>query len=241
MNYKRLFLILPLVFLNTSCGIDPPNGLIPPKEDPPVDSPEDPPPTDDYTGDEDNTFDHMSGLGEDGSKDPMTVLAQRQEEGPPEIRTRLHSCQKIPVATLRNILEEFGVNMTLTADPPTAGQLFSEGSAALGGAVYDARVGESIFWTSSGAAKQFDIFVQASLEIITAMPGLQQCQEDGVGSSVFDQNDWCTEPAVTCLLGRPATSQHLAICTDIVNSASTPEKGKTIAVAVILSAGHSCE
>ena len=241
MNYKRLFLNLPLVFLNISCGIDPPTGLIPREEKPSVDSPEVPPPVDNYAGNEDNTFDHMSGLGEDGSKDPMTVLAQRQEEGAPEIRTRLHSCQKIPVATLRNILEDFGVDISLTAEPPSAGQLFSEGLGPLGAAVYDARVGETIVWTSSGAAKQFDIFVQASSDIITVMPDLQQCQEDGAGTSVFDQNDWCTEPAITCLIGRPATSQHLAICTDAVKSASTPEKGKAIAVAVILSAAHSCE
>jgi len=241
MNYKRLFLSLPLAFLNTSCGLEPPTGLMPPKDDLPVDKPENPPPPDDYAGNEDNTFDHMSGLGEDGNKDPMDVLAQRQDEGPPEVRTRLHSCQKIPVTTFRNILEGFGVDMTATGNPPTAGQLFSDGLGPLGTAVYDARVGETIVWTSSGAAKQFDILVQAAPEIIIAMPGLQQCSQNETGATLFDQNGFCSESGVTCLLGRPATQQHLAICTDLVNNASTPEKGKAIAVAVMLSAAHSCE
>lgn len=242
MNYKRLFSSLPLAFLSMSCGIDAPDGLLPPVDDPKEDlPPEEPPPPDDYTGNEDNTFDHMSGLGEDGNKDPMDVLAQRQEEGPPEIRTRLHSCQKIPVATLRSILEGFGVNMDATGDPPTAGQLFSEGLGPLGAAVYDARVGETIVWTSSGAAKQFDIFVQAAPEIIAALPESAQCQENGVGASVFEANGSCSEAGITCLIGKPATQQHLAICVDLVNSASTPEKGRAIAVAAMLSAAHSCE
>lgn len=242
MNYKRLFSSLPLAFLSMSCGLDTPDGLLPPVEDPKTDPPvEEPPPPVDYTGDEDNTFDHMSGLGEDGSKDPMEVLAQRQDEGPPEVRTRLHSCQKIPVATLRNILEGFGVNMNATGDPPTAAQLFNDGSGPLGAAVYDARVGETIVWTSSGAAKQFDIFVQAAPEIIAAVPSSAQCQENEVGAVIFDTNGWCTEPGVTCLIGKPASPQYLAICTDLVNAASTPEKGQAIAVAALLSAAHSCE
>ena len=85
MNYKRLFSCLPLVFLSLSCGLDTPDGLLPPTEESkPNPPPEEPPPPDDYTGSEDNTFDHMSGLGEDGSKDPMEVLADRKS-------TRLNS------------------------------------------------------------------------------------------------------------------------------------------------------
>ena len=242
MNYKRLFLRLPLAFLSLSCGLDTPDGLLPPVEDPKIDPPpEEPPPPDDYAGNEDNTFDHMSGLGEDGNKDPMEVLTQRQDEGPPEIRTRLHSCQKIPVVTLRNILENFGVNLSATGDPPTAGQLLDDGAGPLGTAVYDARVGETIVWTSSGAAKQFDIFVQAAPEIIAALPLMTQCQESGTGAMIFDEYGRCLEAGVTCLLGKPATQQHLAICTDLVINASTLEKGKVIAVATLLSAAHSCE
>ena len=128
-----------------------------------------------------------------------------------------------------------------SGDPPTAGQLFNEGFGPLGAAVYDARVGETIVWTSSGAAKQFDIFVQAAPEIISAIPNIPQCQENGVGSILFDSNDLCTESGVTCIIGKPATNQYLAICSDLVDSASTPEKGRALAVAALLSAAHSCE
>ena len=46
---------------------------------------------------------HRGGLGED-YVDPFEVLKQREEEGPPEIRARLHSCQKLQVRALRNTL-----------------------------------------------------------------------------------------------------------------------------------------
>lgn len=194
-----------------------------------------------YAGGQKNTFDHMSSLGTDAAKDPFEVLKEREEEGPAEIRTRLHSCQKIQVTTLRSILVGFGVNIDATGDPPTAGQLLKEGGGALGAANYDARVGESLVWTAAGAAKMFDILVQAAPEIIANLPNSAQCQIDGVGPQVFDENNRCVEDAVTCLIGRPATADHLAICNSAVAQASDAETGKKIAVATLLSAAHSCE
>lgn len=194
-----------------------------------------------YAGGQDNTFDHMAGLGNDAPKDAFEVLKQREEEGPAEVRTRLHSCQKLQITTLRNILTSFGVNIDATGNPPTAGQLFKEGAGALGGANYDARVGEAIVWTAAGAAKMFDIWVQAAPEIIANLPNMPQCQVGGVGVQVFDENDECVEDAVTCLIGRPATAEHVAICNSAVKNASSIENGKNIAVATLLSAAHSCE
>jgi hypothetical protein len=153
----------------------------------------------------------------------------------------MHSCQKVTYTTLDAILRGFGVDMDATGDPPTAGQLFKAGGGALGVANYDARVGEAIVWTAAGAAKLFDIFVQAAPEIIANLPTVPQCQIDGVGPAMFDDDDRCNEDAVTCLIGRPATADDLAICTSLVTSASDVEKGKTIAVAALLSAAHSCE
>jgi hypothetical protein len=102
-------------------------------------------------------------------------------------------------------------------------------------------MGEDLVWTAAGAAKQFDIFVQAAPEIIAAMPTLPHCQEAGVGVAMFDDAGQCNEPAVTCLIGRPATAEHLALCNSVVASASDPTKGQAIAVAALLSAAHSCE
>ncbi len=194
-----------------------------------------------YAGGQKNTFDHMASLGTDGTKDPFQVLKEREEEGPAEIRTRLHSCQKIQVTTLRSILVGFGVNMDATGNPPTAGQLLKDAGGALGAANYDARVGETLVWTAAGAAKMFDILVQAAPEIIANLPSSPQCQVDGVGPQVFDENNKCVEDAVTCLIGRPATKDHIAICNSAVAQASSVETGKKVAVATLLSAAHSCE
>jgi len=73
------------------------------------------------------------------------------------------------------------------------------------------------------------------------LPNAEQCQVDGAGPQVFDENNKCVEDAVTCLIGRPATADHVAICNSLVQQASDVETGKKIAVATLLSAAHSCE
>jgi len=196
-------------------------------------------------GAESNTFNHNESLGEDDTRDPVEIAKQREEEGTPEVRSRLHSCQKIQIAALKNILQNFGVNLDATGDPPTAGELVNGGGTALGAANYAARMGEDLVWTAAGAAKEFDIFVQAAPEIIAAMPTLPQCQVDGVGPQMFDTdangNVSCNVDAVSCLIGRPATDDHVAICTSLLNSSSSIDNGKNIAVGALLSAAHSCE
>jgi len=204
----------------------------------PIDKPSQ---SEDTVGGEDTTFDHPSGLGEDDSRDPYEIAKQREEEGSPEARARLHSCQKLQIATLRNVLTSFGVNMDAEGDPPTAAQLLNGGGTALGQANYAARSGEDLVWTAAGAAKSFDIFVQAAPEIIAAMPLTLQCQNEGAPSELFNADNTCNADGVTCLIGRPATAEHLAICNSLVTSSSTPENGKNIAVAALLSAAHSCE
>ncbi len=190
---------------------------------------------------EDNTFDHMDGLGEEGHKDPFEVLAQRQEEGAPEIRARLHSCQKPQIAAIGNMLAAFGVDLAKTGDPDPAGELFQKGKDALGEANYAARTGETLTWSNSGATKLHDIFVQAAPEIIAAMPTLEHCMVAGAGVAMFDEKNRCNERAITCLIGRPASAEHVAICNHAVDNATSTETGKIIAVASILSAAHSCE
>jgi len=194
-----------------------------------------------FAGGEDNTQSHMGDLSDGVFKDPFEVLAQRMEEGPPEVRTRLHSCQKLQNTALSNLLTSLGVNMDATGDPPTAGQLFKAAGGALGAASYDARVGEAIVWSAAGAAKLFDIFVQAAPEIITNLPNVDQCKVDGVGVEMFDANNACNPDAIACITGRPASASHVAICNKVVTSASDVNKGKRIAVATLMCAAHSCE
>lgn len=190
---------------------------------------------------EKNTFDHFSDLGEFGARDPFDILAQREEEGPAEVRTRLHSCQKIPYATLGNILTSLGVDLDKQSDPPSAGQLYKSGAGALGVANYDARVGESITWSAAGAAKLFDVFVQAAPEIIANIESLDQCMVDGVSAPMFDANDQCNPDALACIMGRPASSTQVAVCSHLVQQGSDLTTGKNLAVATVLAATHSCE
>lgn len=235
-------LVALFAWTGAGCANDPSGSLLPggePIDDDPTDDQAEQPGA--YAGGEENTYNHMSDLGADGSRDAFEVLAQRQEEGPPEVRTRLHSCQKVQIEALRTLLVDFGVNLDATGDPPSAGELFNGGAGALGVADYDGRVGEAIVWSAAGAAKLFDIFVQAAPEIIANISSVSQCQVDGVGPEMFDASGKCNPDAVTCLIGRPATPEHLAICDSMVGQATTVDKGKNIAVATLLSAAHQCE
>ena len=194
-----------------------------------------------YAGGEGNTFDHFADLGDFGGRDPFDILAQRQEEGPAEVRTRLHSCQKIQYQALGNLLTSLGVDLNKKATPPSAGQLYRAGGGALGQATYDARVGETLVWSAAGAAKLFDIFVQAAPEIIANLESAPQCQVNGVGQPVFDAQDKCNADALACLMGRPATALQVDLCSHLVQEASSVDTGKALAVATILAATHSCE
>jgi len=246
MNHTTKTLVSVALLGLAGCAGDLPTGLKPTTEKPdttpvgdPIDKPGNKP--EDAVGDEDNTFDHMAGLGEEDTRDPAEIAKQREEEGSPEARARMHSCQKVQITTLRNLLSQLGVNLDATGNPPTAGQLLADGGTALGAANYAARMGEDLVWTAAGAAKQFDIFVQAAPEIIAAMPTLGQCMEGGVATTMFDEQGKCNEAAVTCLIGRPATAEHVALCDSLATSASEPGKGQAMAVAALLSAAHSCE
>ena len=63
-------------------------------------------------------------------------------------------------------------------------------------------------------------------------------QLGGVGTPMFEAQNQCQEEAITCLIGRPAKPEHIAICDSIVDSASggkvvraqTVMHGKTSAV-----------
>jgi hypothetical protein len=58
---------------------------------------------------------------------------------------------------------------------------------------------------------------------------------------MFDDANQCNKDAITCLIGKPATPDHVALCSNVVKSASTIDKGKNIAVATLLAAAFSCE
>jgi hypothetical protein len=123
----------------------------------------------------------------------------------------------------------------------SAGRLYREADLALGVANFQARKPESIELTASAAAKMFDIFLQAAPEIIAAMPTLPACMRAGVGTEFFDASGNCTSDGITCLTGIPATATQVDLCNQLVQRASTPEKGRTLAVAAVAAAAHTCE
>ncbi len=187
------------------------------------------------SGTDGNTFDHM-----DNDVDPFAVLGRIQEQGPPEISTKLHSCQKLKYATLGKVLAELGVNMNATA-ANSAAVLYKGGAGAMGAANYSARIPEAIELTTAGATKLFDIFVQAAPEIITAMPTNVSCQVGGVATQMFDAQGKCTLEGISCLQGSPASQAQKDLCDSALTQGSTLAIGKTIAVGTILSAAHTCE
>jgi hypothetical protein len=212
----------------------------------------DQPPGGTFTSSKDpnNTFDHFNDPGESGTKDPFEILKERAEEGPPEVRTRLHSCTKIAYASLGAMLTSLGVNLAATSSgngPKTAGELYKTGGDALGIAKYDAREPETSFHTTASATKLFDIFVQAAPEIIANIQSQDACKYNGTGRPMFDATTGkCVYESLSCIMGRPATPDDITVCNLLVEQAAPGDQAdltikRNIAVAVFLSAAHTCE
>jgi hypothetical protein len=192
-----------------------------------------PPPGSTSGGSEDTTFDH-----DNDYISPWELLDRLTKEGPPRYTSKVHSCSKVRVRTLGNILSSFGVN-TANATALSAGQLYTSGVNALGQANYSNRIRENIAITTSGASREFDIFAAAADEIQTAFTNntMTRCP----GAQLFDAANTCQISGITCLLGAPATARHLDYCNLTVSSASNVTVGKRLAVAALLAAAYTCE
>lgn len=187
------------------------------------------------SGGQDNTFDHP-----DIQPDIWALLDRMQEEGPPRYTARVHSCPKIRVQTIAQLLASRGVDLASQA-PDSAGLIFASSAQALGAPNYGARTRENLDLTTASASKLFDIFAQAAPEIIAAMPTLPACQVGGVGATMFNEYGQCTAAGIACLTGVPATASHIELCNQTVANASDPDKGKRMAVALLAAAAHTCE
>lgn len=203
----------------------------------------------DAAGDEDNTFDHFN-----DPSDPFDILKQHFDEGPPEIRGRLHSCTKVSYVSLGEFLKSRGVNLDAVAgagQPKTAGQLYKEGRDSLGVANYDAREPEAYFHTTAGATKLFDILVQAAPEMIANVQNVPACQVQGVGKPMFETAEGptkgqCVYESLSCIMGRPAKPEDMKLCNTMVQHAAPGNQAdldlkRRITIAAFLSAAHTCE
>lgn len=189
-------------------------------------------------GGEDSTFDHNNdpGAADPGADFQPTDPAQVKLVGSPEVTSRLHSCGKLTYASLGNILSTRGLNGG--GQPQglqSAQQIYNGAGPAFGVANYNGRVPEAPFASTSAMAKMFDIFAMASYPATnqnwnpTACPNTDLLGADGK----------FTRDGLSCLMGRPALDEHLAIANDAI--AKNPTDGAKIAVAALLAAAHTCQ
>jgi hypothetical protein len=194
----------------------------------------DPLPAGSTQGGTDSTFDHDMG----STISPWDLLDRLTKEGPPTFTSHMHSCPKVKYATLGNILTGVGINAANTA-AVSAGDLYTNGMSALGAANYANRIRENVAITTSGASREFDIFAAGAPEVIAAFDAnsIARCP----GAKLFDAAGACQPEGITCLIGQPATSEHVQFCNLTVTSASDVTTGKKLAVAAILAAAYTCE
>src|SRR5690349_16932839 len=96
--------------------------------------PQDQPPPGSTSGNQDTTFDHdNSGIS------PWEIIDRLQKEGPPKYTSRVHSCPKVRVRTLGNVLASLGVD-TANQTSLSAGDLYRSGKNALGDANFANRI-----------------------------------------------------------------------------------------------------
>jgi hypothetical protein len=189
------------------------------------------------SGNEETTFDH-----DNGDFNPFDLIDRLAEEGPPRFTARVHSCAKVRVRTLGNVLKSLGVNMADNTNL-SAAQLYTSGFNALGGPNYVNRIRENINITTSSASREFDIFAAAAPQIIANINTLERCKVNGVGAELFDSNNNARVDGVTCLLGQPAQAAHLDFINITVHDpqVASIDAGKQIAVAALLAAAYTCE
>src|SRR5438445_6064336 len=95
------------------------------------------PPPGATSGDQTTTFDHMN-----DTISPWELLDRLTKEGPPRYTSHVHSCPKVRVKTLGNVLKSVGINPANAANL-SAGQLYTSGYNALGGPNYPNRIREN--------------------------------------------------------------------------------------------------
>jgi hypothetical protein len=178
--------------------------------------------------------------GENGITDPSQVRTETAAVGSPEVIARLHSCSKISYASLGSILATRGVD-TANKKQGSAGALYTQGASALGVANYGGRVPEAVIASTAALSKQFDIFVIAAQEIQSGTATMAACPQ----TQLVDGSGNFTKDGLSCLMGKPATDDHVTVANDAVTVAQqkgmTAAQGQQIAIASILEAAHTCE
>lgn len=202
-------------------------------------------------GGEDTTYNHNNdpGAAEPGADYMPAEPAQVRLVGSPEVTSRLHACGKMSVSSFGQLLASRGLTgggqrpantqsgmaifgnynaQTMTATPSAAT------AAALGAPNYNGRVPEAPFASTSAMAKAFDIFTMASYDAITDNWTASACP----GVKVLDAGKF-TKDGISCLIGKPAGDDYVAIANDAITK--NPTDGAKIAIAALLAAAHTCQ
>lgn len=134
--------------------------------------------------------------------------------------------------------------------PATAGYLYFTAKDALGYPKLDSRLGEKEEHSTASAMKLMDIFIQSAPQIINNIGDSSKapaCTLNGKNLPMFDPKDGsCVEESVSCLIGTPATDDHMLLCNLLIQKAKVGDvtdlsKKRIVAVATLLSAAHSCQ
>jgi hypothetical protein len=135
------------------------------------------------------------------------------------------------------------------AKPATAGYLYFAGKDALGVPRLDSRLAEKEEHSTASAMKLMDIFIQAAPQIIANISDpikAPACSLNGINKPMFASDGSCVEESVSCLIGTPATDDHILLCNLLVDKADKSSltdvsKKRIIVVATLLAAAHSCQ
>ena len=194
----------------------------------------------DTAGGDDGTYNHNNdpGAPADGEND-YRDLPQVKVIGSPEVVSRLHACGKLTINSLGELLNSRGLTGQGGGRPQGAQsglQIFNAAASksALGDANYAGRVGEASFASTSAMSKMFDIYTMASYDGVAATWTAPACPN----VKLLDGGKF-TKDGLTCLMGKSATDEHVAIANDAI--AKNPTDGAKIAIAALLSAAHTCQ
>lgn len=190
------------------------------------------------TGNDNGDYQHNEGPGAPGAGEDTVDPAQVRVVGSPEVTSRLHGCGKMTVASLDQLLQSRGLNGDgqRPANTQSGRAIFNapDTPAALGAANYNGRVPESPFAATSAVAKMFDIYTMASYDAVAGNWTAPACP----GVKVLDGGKF-TKDGLSCLMGKPATEDHVAVANDAI--AKNPTDGAKIAISALLAAAHTCQ
>lgn len=185
-------------------------------------------------GGEEGTFNHVNdpaGVTDGPQPDPGQRALETAAAGGAVASARMHACGKLSLRGMGNLLKSRGAstqNQGLVTNAANA--------AALGGPNYTGRIPEAPFASTSSMGKAFDIYASVSADVVKpdwAPPGCP-------GVKLLDSGKF-TKDGVSCLIGKPAKPEHMALADDLVAQAENPTDGQRIAVAALLAAAHTCE